>query len=120
MQMTIENQENQNNTFIVEFESAEPYWFTFSPSIISKLTYLNKNGQRVKISANAREVYRAIKAAAGERGICWKSTETLAEETNLSMGTVSNCKKELLQPMIELGGKPLITIEEFKRDASKG
>lgn len=50
-------------------------------------------------------------AGAADGGLCYKSTRTLAEETGMSIGKVSEARSELEQPRAELGGKPLIHVE---------
>src|SRR3954466_12480374 len=109
--MTIENQNNES-PILIKFESCEPDWFTMMPNVLSFLTYKDEKGEIVRLSALARELYRVIKVAAGETGGCWKSCKTLSIEANMSIGSVTNCKEELCQPMIELGGKPLIVIQK--------
>lgn len=47
---------------------------------------------------------------AADGGLCYKSTRTLAKETCMSIGMVSEARAELEQPREELGGKPLIQV----------
>ena len=53
-------------------------------------------------------LYAHIKRVCGERGMCWQSTETMAEQCRMSTGKVSEVKQELCK----MG---LITITEKKR-----
>lgn len=48
---------------------------------------------------------------AADGGLCWKSTRTLANETGMSVGKVSEARNELEKERDELGGKSLITVE---------
>jgi hypothetical protein len=61
-------------------------------------------------------LYCHIKRTTGaaEGGMCWKSTRTLAEETGMSVGKVSEARAELEKPRDELGGKPLIVVNRPK------
>jgi len=60
------------------------------------------------LSVYAFRLYCHLKRVAGDGGACFQSTKTLAEKCNMSSGSVSNAKAELL-------GADLITIEEVKR-----
>jgi hypothetical protein len=55
-------------------------------------------------------LYIHLKRTAGDDGECWKKTETLADETGMSMGMVSKAKEGLERPRAELNGKALIVI----------
>lgn len=73
---------------------------------------------RLGMSPYAVALYGYIKQAAGEQGRCYKATKTIAEELNMSAGSVSGAKDELEQNgLIEIhevkgphGGKPLHSI----------
>ncbi len=60
-------------------------YFTMLPNLIDDLT----------LSVYAVRLYLHIKRVTGETGECWQSTETLARVCDMSMGSVSNAKKEL-------------------------
>jgi hypothetical protein len=47
------------------------------------------------ISSSAKLLYYHTKRVAGESGLCWQSTRTLAHNTRLGVGTVSRAKREL-------------------------
>jgi hypothetical protein len=51
------------------------------------------------LSVYAVRLYLHAKRVAGERtdGACWQSTRTLAEQCKMSLGAVTNAKKELLE-----------------------
>ncbi len=68
----------------------------------------------------ALSLYCHLKRTTGaaDGGVCWKSTRTLAKETGMSLGKVSEARGELEKPRGELGGKALITVERPK-DRSK-
>lgn len=51
---------------------------------------------------------------AADGGLCWKSTRTLAEETKMSVGKVSEARAELEKPREELRGKALIAVDRPK------
>lgn len=57
-------------------------------------------------------LYVHLKRTAGDSGVCWKSTTTLAKETCMGAATVSRAKEGLQQPRESLKGLPLIVIEE--------
>src|SRR5690349_13797221 len=65
-----------------------------------------------RIGLNPYEIslYVYLKTVAGEDGVCWKSTATIARELKMGVGTVSRTKTLLAQPYEALGGKPLIVI----------
>lgn len=73
---------------------------------------------RLGMSPYAVALYGYIKQAAGEQGRCFKATKTIAEELNMSAGSVSGAKDELehngLIRIHEVkgphGGKPLHSI----------
>lgn len=57
-------------------------------------------------------LYVHLKKTAGAEGACWKSTQTLSEETGMSAGMVSRAKEGLQSARLELGGKSLINVSE--------
>jgi hypothetical protein len=110
--------------YVVGLENPEPGYYSRIPHILSYLTYDYKDPKTgktsvKKLSLQAKELYRVLKQFAGEHsgqsGACWTRTEILAELTNMSMGSVSNAKKELQQSFHQIDGKPLIIIEKRKR-----
>lgn len=60
-------------------------YFTMLPNLLDDL----------RLSVYAVRLYFHIKRVTGETGECWQSTETLAGACDMSMGSVSNAKKEL-------------------------
>jgi len=68
----------------------------------------------------ALSLYCHLKRTTGaaDGGLCYKSTRTLADETGMSAGKVSEARAELEKPRDELGGKALIAVERPK-DQSK-
>lgn len=62
------------------------------------------------LSPHELVLYVYLKKVAGEDGICWKSTATIAKELNMGAGTVSRTKPLLAKPREGIGGKPLIAI----------
>ncbi len=68
----------------------------------------------------ALSLYCHLKRTTGaaDGGVCWKSTRTLAAETGMSVGKVSDARAELEKPRDELNGKALISVERPK-DRSK-
>jgi Helix-turn-helix domain len=65
-----------------------------------------------RIGLNPYEIalYVYLKTVAGEDGICWKSTATIAKELKMGAGTVSRIKTSLARLREALGGKALILI----------
>ena len=65
-----------------------------------------------KLGLNPYELslYVYLKKVAGEEGMCWKSTSTIARELNMGAGTVSRTKGTLAISRTALNGKSLITI----------
>lgn len=47
------------------------------------------------LSVHAFRLYAHMKRVAGDSGVCWQSTRTLARACNMSVGKVSGAKKEL-------------------------
>lgn len=92
----------------------EPAYFAQVPSSIFYCTYVEKQKDgtkiRKKLSSNAIALYTLMRSVAGVNSACWMSTATLAEMLGRSTGSISTAKKELAQPMEQLGGKSLIEI----------
>lgn len=100
--------------YAYHFENPEPKFFTQIPNIIDHLTYtIGKGKDKVtkRLSIYAKELYRIIKMIASENGKCWSKGETLALRMGCSTGKVSQAMKELLMPMDQLDGSPLIKEE---------
>lgn len=83
-------------------------YFTIIPNIIEDMD----------LSAIAFRLYFHIKRVAGEDGVCYQTTKTLAEKCNVSTGSISKAKEELRskklirKTTINTGrGKPLHTIK---------
>ncbi len=81
-QTTINNDES-NEIFDGSDDKA---YFTITPNIVIDSD----------ISAYAKLLYIYLKRVAGETGKCWQSTRTISKNLNISMGTISNSKKELV------------------------
>ena len=104
----------------VSFASDEAFNFTQIPNCISDLTYSSpKDGKLMRLSVQAKELYRVLRMTAGDKGVCWRSTENLAEICNMSVGAVSNAKAELFMPMHQLNNTPLIQISIKTKSVSK-
>jgi len=97
--------------YAFHFQNDEPEFYTMVPNIIDHLTYTidNKGTKEIKrLSIFAKELYRVIRMIAPGGKTCWHSTESLAEIIGCSTGKVSEAKDELLMPMHQLDGSPLI------------
>jgi hypothetical protein len=105
--------------YSISFQNPEPSHFAMVPHIIDHLTYgeIGKDGKITtkRLSIYAKELYRVIKRIAGDSGACWMNRDHLAELCNMSAGSVTNAKKELLQKFNELDGKPLIILTAHKK-----
>ena len=68
------------------------------------------------LDAYALALYCHLKRTTGaaDGGLCWKSTRTLANETRMSIGKVSEARSVLELPLDVLGGKSLITVHRPK------
>ena len=110
-------------TYIEAMENPNPRHFEMIPDILDYLTYIersvDKEGnviyQRKRLRPIEKDLYRILSKAAGQNG-CWKSTQTLAEQVNVSVGAIVEAKKILSQSFEQLDGKPLISIQ--KRSSS--
>jgi hypothetical protein len=58
-------------------------------------------------------LYVLLKKTTGTDGVCWKSTQTLADETKMSVGMVSKAKSALAKAKKILKGKSLIFIKSI-------
>ena len=63
----------------------------------------------MNLSVYAYRLYGHLKRVAGEDGLCWQSTQTLAESCGMSVGSISKYKKELVD-------RKLIKIEKKSGD----
>jgi hypothetical protein len=109
--------------YLIHFQNPEPKFYARIPHIFDHLTYdeLNKKTgkvERKRLSVNAIQLYRVLKAVAGDLGKCWKNTKNLAEQANLSVGAISNAKEELQKKFIELDLNPLIQITKKNKSRS--
>jgi len=103
--------------YAFNFQNPEPKYYARVPHIIDHLTFkIEKDGviETKRLSIYAKELYRVIRMIASEKGADWHTTESLAEIMGCSVGSVTNAKKELLMPMDQLDGQPLI-IEQRKK-----
>lgn len=104
----------------------EPNNYSRIPNIISHLTYDYidpETGEKSiqKLTPYARELYRVMKQTAGDDNRCWKTIRHLAEESGMSVGMVSNARKELEQSFHQLGGESLIkTVQKQKASQNDG
>lgn len=108
---------SSSELYAEQFQNPEPKFYTRVPNIIDHLTYtvLDKGKKKTKrLSIYAKELYRIIRMIASDKGACWNSTENLAKKIGCSVGAVVNAKKELLMPMDQLDGSPLV-IETRKK-----
>lgn len=106
--------------YILNFENPEPKYYSMIPNIIDHLTYqVEEEGKIIhkRLSVYAKELYRVIKMIASENGKDWHSTQSLADIVGCSVGSIINAKKELMSPMDQLDGSPLI--KETKRQVTK-
>ena len=106
--------------YAIQFQNPEPAYYTMMPHILDYLTYDDideSTGQKTikRLSIYAKELYRALKKVAGEKGACWQNRDNLAEICNMSAGSVTNAKKELSQAFHQLDGNALIKIEKKKK-----
>lgn len=135
IQHTNSSKPSPSELYTMELNNNEPKYFGMVPPVIFQCTYLtteqrkdSKNYGKIvrkRLSPQAITFYTFIKCIGGRTNKVWMSTENLAEATGLSVGTIVNVKRELMQPMEQLNGKPLIEIHRAKRtfaraDDSKG
>ena len=95
-----------------EIRDSQRNYFTIMPNILDDMN----------LSVYAYRLYSHIKRVAGEKGLCYQSTDTLAKSCNMSSGSVSQAKQELKEAgLINIAqrksnnGKPLhvITIKDI-------
>ena len=77
----------------------------------------------MELSVHAFRLYAHYKRRAGDSGVCFESTDTLAKHCHMSMGTVSKARKELIKAKLisvtreknKFGGKPkfVVTITDI-------
>lgn len=111
--------------YAFEFQNNDPKYYAQIPAILFYSTYVAKEPRkdninfdklvRKKLSTFAITLYTFIKQLAGRKGEVWMTTEELAEHCNMSPGSVSNAKKELLQPIEQLNGKCFLEIRKKKK-----
>lgn len=111
--------------YAVNFQNPEPKYYTRTPNILSHLTYdeIDEDSGEItkkKLSVYARELYRVLREHAGDYGACWRNRDGLAELCNMSAGSISKAKEELLKNFNELDGTPLINIEKRTRKSQHG
>lgn len=97
--------------YAFHFQNPEPKYYARVPNIIDHLTYqIEVDGKKEtkRLSVYAKELYRVIRMITNDYGKCWHSTKSLAEIVGCSTGSISNAKNELLMPMDQLDGNPLI------------
>ena len=102
--------------YAINFQNPEPAFYSRVPHIIDHLTYDETDAEgkttKKRLSINAQHLYRVLKSIAGEEGACWQSTANLSELSNMSVGAISNAKKELQQKFHQLDGNSLINVEK--------
>lgn len=64
------------------------------------------------LSVYAFRLYSHYKRVAGENGTCWQSVKTMAEKCNMSMGSITNARRELEE-------KELIIVKEVPNPTGK-
>lgn len=118
------SEQSISEIYAFQLQNEEPGYYSRIPHIISYLTYdcIDPDTGEVlvkKLSPNARELYRVIKMTASDGGCCWKSRDTLAEECGMSIGAITNAKKELQQKFHQLDGNSLIKLEKKQKTTVK-
>ena len=106
--------------YAVVVQSGEPSNYTQVPNIVDHLTYDEKDEKTgevtiKRLSVFACHLYRVLRSIAGFDNTTWKNTEHLGELSNMSVGQVAKCKKELMNKFHELEGSPLIILTERKK-----
>jgi len=91
----------EDNTYQIRDEATPRDYFSQVPNLVGIMD----------LSPHAYRLYGHVRRVAGEAGKCWKSTKTLAAECGMSIGMVSESKREL-----ENVYPPLIRIESKKFD----
>src|SRR5439155_15721554 len=80
-----------------------PRFFFQPPNIIFELG----------LSSRELALYLVIRRTAGDDGLCWRSTRTLARMAGMSTGSVSKAKRQLSRPFAVLYCKALIQIRKI-------
>ena len=106
--------------YAVEFCNPEPKYYTRIPHILPYLTYDHvdeKTGKITikKLSVFAQHFYTILKSIANDNSACWMNRNNLAELAGMSIGQVTNCKRELAQKFHQLDGNPLIILEKCQK-----
>lgn len=70
----------------------------------------------LKLDPYEKALYLEYKRVAGDKGACWQSNQTIAENLQMSIRKLQSTKQVLAKPRKELNGKSLITITPRKRD----
>lgn len=81
MEYEIEDENVQNKVS----DASDRKYFTIIPNYIFEL----------ELSPHAVRLYCELKRVAGEGGRCWMSTRVLSDKTGMSVGAISECKKQL-------------------------
>lgn len=90
-------EEREDNVYEIREEAPHDF-FCQIPNLVDELN----------LSPYAYRLYGHFKRVAGESGKCWQSTRTLADKCRMSMGSVSDAKKELestYPPLIKVTSK---------------
>jgi hypothetical protein len=82
-------------------------YFFLCPNIIFDL----------ELSSLDLALYLVIRRTAGDDGVCWRNTRSLAEMAGMSVGSVCKAKRILSQPFLSLNSKPLI---EIRKERNRG
>ena len=116
--------------YAIQLHNEEPGYYAQIPGVIYHCTYVSaqkKKGRkdhgkivRRKLRPIALCLYGAIRQMAGQKNVCWASTDTLADWVGCSPGSISEAKEELTQEMEQLGGKSLITVVEKRKRHPNG
>jgi hypothetical protein len=77
-----------NQEFLVAFEHPEPRFYTRIPNIVD---------DDKRLSVHDFRLYCHLRRVAGENGVCFQTTRTLAEVTNMSIGAIVKSKRNLLK-----------------------
>lgn len=93
------------NNFIYE-QKPDHHYRTEIPNIVFKLG----------LSPQAICLYVYYKRVAGDGGSCWKSKDVILEEVGMSVNCYLKYRKELSQSFSILNDKPLIAIEERRKE----
>jgi hypothetical protein len=64
----------------------------------------------LELSSLELALYLVIRRIAGDDGVCWRNTRSLADMAGMSVGSVCKAKRHLSRAFDALHGKPLIEI----------